>query len=232
MPRMSTNQQPTWGVQPQPNQQPAWGAQPTGVQQPWVSSGTVPVDNNGPARVDLFGSSGYYSNTNTSQDDGPAAIMLLVQAALKLYDQGLKSKADIAKEVDRLRRKISTNNFDADNSVELKNILGYMVGDVFAGYASSNGVEYDSVLDTIFKYFPEGSGGPMQSKYVTKKAGDVIGDCIKAFRKYEKKNGFNPSVTKAKFLKLLDQFQIAFPNVEVPSDLEALWNKYNLTVNR
>lgn len=190
---------------------------------PWPNGNNVSTDTK--QTTDLFGTptSSYYDK-QSSYD--VTHILSMLRDASTLYDRGVKSRVEVAKEVDKLRRRISSGTFDPHNSPELKNIFGFMFGDVIAGISDTSGGDYDSILDYIMEVFPEGSGGPVESKYVKSQVNNQVNNCVKAIRNYERRNGLQPAMSKGKLVKLLEQFKLAKPDVIVP-DLDLLWDAYN-----
>lgn len=176
--------------------------------------------------TDLFGSSSsaYTGNQQVTYDI--THVLAMLRDAGAIYDRGAKPRIEVAKEVDKLRRRISAGTFDPHDSPELKNIFGYMFGDVIAGIYDTNGGDYDSILDYIMDTFPEGSGGPVESKYVKTQLNNQLNNFVKAFRNYERRNGLHTCTTKSKFVKTLEQFRLAKPEVIVP-DLDLIWEAYN-----
>lgn len=160
------------------------------------------------------------------------AITTLIKQAINLYDTGKHDKKLVATEVDALRKKINNKAFDWYNSVELRNIFGYILGDVVSELTQTRGTEYDIILDLIFNNFPEGTGNPVESKYVSKGskyAGTGTqqqNKLINDIRKYINKNGFKVPTTIGKFLKIWEQFKLSKPELD-SLDVQELFRIYN-----
>lgn len=209
------------GYQPQPTGN-MWDT--TGTQ----SWGTVGVstssDNNGwfatqntnvGATSDMFGA--VISDTAPSDINVPEIVKIIKQA-ISLYDTGKHDKKLVATEVDLLRGKLRSKEFDCYNSVELRNIFGYILGDVVSELIEKRGGDYDSILNVIFDNFPAGTGNPVRSQYATSgskyasmgKYGKIINDV----KRYINKNSLKNPNTVGKFLKLWDNFKASKPELD------------------
>lgn len=181
-----------------------------------------------PQTESLLGSTGV--NVGSMNID-VAAITNIIRQAVSLYDSGSHDKKLVATDVDILRKKINNKTFDPYNSVELRNIFGYILGDVVSELIQSRGSEYDDILDMIFNNFPEGTGNPVGSSYVkngSKYANNntPYGKLISDLKKYINKNGLKHPTTLNKFLKLWEQFKTTKPELD-KVDVEAVFSAFH-----
>lgn len=217
---VNTNPNNNLGWQTQSNENWAtdggfnWGgAQST----PGVQVGT-------PVSGDMFGS----VNTNDIGEIDVKSIVQLCKQAVRLYDTGSHDKKVVATEVDKLRSKIKNGTFDQYNSEELKNIFGYILGDVVSELYANRGGEYDDILNFIFANFPEGTGNPVKSKYgSTSKYGNgsPYAKVISDVKKYISKNGLKFPTTVNKFLKIWENFKLNKPELD-NIDVQDLYNTF------
>ena len=172
------------------------------------------------------------------------ALKNIISQAVTIYDSGLYNKKEVATEVDILRTKLRSKSFDASDSDELRNIFGYIVGDMFNTLLDNNRArEYDEIMDMILELFPEGSGNPVVSKY----AGSSGSGSKKKFNNkksfrydklvneiidFEKRNGINPAEDKIKFDQIFAQFKKTYPERKELNEIsgQCAFNAYARTL--
>lgn len=164
----------------------------------------------------------------TDKDIDVKTIIHLCKQAINLYDTNRHDKKVVATEVDKLRAKIKNGTFDQYNSEELKNIFGYILGDIVSELYQNRGNEYDDILNLIFTNFPEGTGNPIKSKYgSTSKYGNgsPYAKVISDVKRYINKNGLKFPTTVNKFLKIWENFKLNKPEFD-NIDVNDLYNNF------
>lgn len=202
-----------------------WAGAQSGMQaMDWTNG--VAVGGNGIQDTDIYGTPVITDVKDT--DINVAAIIQLCKQAIRLYDIGSHDKKVVATEVDKLRAKMKNGTFDQYNSEELKNIFGFILGDVVSELYQNRGNEYDDILNLIFNNFPEGSGNPIKSKYGTASKygnGSPYAKIVSDMKKYINKNGLKFPTTVNKFLKIWENFKLNKPEFD-NIDVNDLYNSF------
>lgn len=136
-------------------------------------------------------------------------ILEIIKQAEYLYNSGSHDKKLPATAMDLLRNKMKNQKFDPYNSAELKDVFGYILGDLISELIVNRGADYDEIINELMRIFPKGTGNPIKSEYAGSKYANVgkYGKLIGELRKFITRNKLNTPTTLAKFLKLWDQFK-------------------------
>lgn len=136
-------------------------------------------------------------------------ILEIIKQAEYLYNSGSHDKKLPATAMDLLRNKMKNKKFEPYNSEELKDVFGYILGDLISELIANRGADYDEIINELMRIFPKGTGNPVKSEYAGSKYANVgkYGKPIGELRKFITRNKLNSPTTLAKFLKLWDQFK-------------------------
>lgn len=158
------------------------------------------------------------------------AIINMMNYAISLYKTNQHDRRSVANEVAKLRQKMSAKQFDPFNSMELRNIFGYMFGDIISELTATRGNDYDSILKVIFDNFPETNTFPIESEYVKNgsKYGGVgpYAKVISDVKRFIAKNQLKTPTTVSKFLKIWEDFKTKRPELD-KIDVQDLFNNFN-----
>lgn len=179
-------------------------------------------------QTDIFGcGTGTTTNINPDDNDEVTSDMItkIIKEAMNLYNNGTKDKLSVAKVVDKLRSKIKLKTFDPQNSPELKDIFGYMLGDVFSRFSAIKGAEYEVIISTLLELFPAGTT-PVKSKYEIDAGKKSLISFAKSLRQYERANGISKSASAIKMMKIVEVYSSTKPGIKIPDDITALFEVY------
>lgn len=185
---------------------PAWNA----VNPTMTVNTTVPAMDT--SKLDIMGVSTVVPDKNLDVE----GLKKMIKQAASLYESNTYSSRPVASEVDTLRARIENETFDANSSKELKNIFGFMIGDLFNSLLSSKRFnDYDEVVDLLLELFPKGSG-VAESKYAgdgkTKKKTNYYAELAKDIRAFEVENNLDESLSEDKFNQVFNHFKLANPH--------------------
>lgn len=204
-------------------------------QQAWpMQTGTVEPIRLQSETVDLFGST-VQPAARLDYSDGevlsPTTVADILNRANQLYDSNKDiNTLPIYRQVALLRRKIQSNDFNPNRNEELKNILGYILGDlVYEWVDRGYGLDYDQLIDQILASFPQ-EDMPIEettSKYASgkSKAGrkSKLSKVAQGVQEFLKKNGLKIPKNESQFIKIWEQFKATKPELD-SVDVIALYN--------